>query len=105
MASEKKEASIVGNVFEGDVMGVHVKVYTDALDDFDLACRLAEIGEDSPAGMVLTVKTMFGDDWPRISDELRDGRGKLTMTKVGAFMSAVAAQVEALKNSGSSSES
>lgn len=81
-----------------EAMGVAVEVRTDALDDYDVLCAIDEAGADSLRGMLVFVRAVLGDEYDRVIDELRDGDGRLPMSRVAQFVGEVQEKVSALKN-------
>lgn len=81
-----------------EAMGVSAQVRTDALDDYDVLCAIDEAGADSLRGMLVFVRAVLGDEYDRVIDELRDGDGRLPMSRVSQFVGEVQKKVEALKN-------
>ena len=79
-----------------EAMGVSAQVRTDALDD--VLCAIDEAGADSLRGMLLFVRAVLGDEYDRVIDELRDGDGRLPMSRVAQFVGEVQEKVSALKN-------
>lgn len=73
-----------------EVDGIQVSLSRDALDDWELAEQLAELDNPNANQLAASVKVtqlVFGDDWPRIKEELaaRCG-GKLSISAVGDFL-------------------
>lgn len=97
MAATKKAPAKREGV-EVEAMGVRAVVRPDALDDFDVMRKLCDVGENSARGLFVIMEAIFGDDLKRVTDELRDGDGKLPMSRVGEFMNEVTRQVNELKN-------
>ena len=97
MAATKKAPAKREGV-EVEAMGGRAVVRPDALDDFDVMRKLCDVGETSARGLFVVMEAIFGDDLKRVTDELRDGDGKLPMSRVGEFMNEVTRQVNELKN-------
>lgn len=80
-------------------LGVSAKADPEALDDYDLFETIAENGTTSPTALIAVGKALFGErGWKDVTDGLRDGDGKLTLTRVGEFLDAATEQLDALKN-------
>ena len=97
MAATKKAPAKREGV-EVEAMGVRAVVLPDALDDYDVMRKLCDVGENSARGLFVIMEAIFGDDLKRVTVELRDGDGKLPMSRVGEFMNEVTRQVNELKN-------
>ena len=97
MAATKKAPAKREGV-EVEALGVRAVVRPDALDDFDVTRKLCDVGENSARGLFVIMEAVFGDDLKRVTDKLRDGDGKLPMSRVGEFMNEVTRQVNELKN-------
>ena len=80
-------------------LGVSAKANPDALDDYDLFETIEEKGAASASALIAVGKALFGvQGWKDVTDALRDGDGKLPLTRVGEFLDATTEQIEALKN-------
>ena len=80
-------------------LGVSAKADPDALDDYDLFETILEYGAESAQANIAAGKALFGEKgWKKITDGLRDGNGKLTLTRVAEFLNEATVQIEALKN-------
>ena len=93
MAAQKKRPITV------TALGVSAKADPDALDDYDLFELISEFGATSPQANIAAGKALFGEKgWKDIVDALRDGNGKVTLTRVAEFLNEATVQIEALKN-------
>lgn len=83
-------------VLEGDpdvsfeVDGIQVNLRRDVLDNWELAEQLAVLDDPNANQLAASVRVMqlvFGDDWPRIKEELaaRHG-GRLSISTVDDFL-------------------
>lgn len=72
-----------------DVMGVKGEVDASVFDDFEVFELLGEVDGGNVFAYPKLCKLMFGDDWPRICDELKGGSARLAATRVVAFFAEV----------------
>lgn len=69
-----------------------------AMDDVEVLEILAEM-DDKPFLLVKFVKHLIGDEqWERLKEEHKDAAGRLTVTRLGDFMTLVNKELEALGN-------
>lgn len=106
MAKKKETGATV------TVSGITVDVQMDAADDFELVEQIAiNADPDSTAAerisaMIRVYKAIFGKDYKRVKDELRDKNGgKLPVAVMSDFATTVMNEVAKLKNSGGSDAS
>lgn len=93
MAVQKKRLVTV------TALDVSAKADPEGLDDYDLFETIAENGMTSATSLIAIGKALFGEKgWKDVTDGLRDGDGKLTLTRVGEFLDEVTVQLDALKN-------
>lgn len=98
-ATEVEPPSInmsAARVLEGDpdvsfeIDGIQVRLRRDALDNWELAEQLAVLDDPNANQLAASVRVMqlvFGDDWPRIKEELTACHGgKLSISAVGDFL-------------------
>lgn len=75
-----------------EVDGIKVELSADTLDDMDVIECIADCNDPELDGIgqmravVRLLRTVFGDDYGRIKDELRErGGGRLTVEAVSEF--------------------
>lgn len=71
------------------VDGITVSVTAESLDDFELLDDFSQMQNGNSARVTSAFKRMFGDDAPRILDELREESGRVRLTTASKFMMSV----------------
>lgn len=83
--AEKIEAIDKASYVEAIVMGVRARVRPDAADDFELLDWMDELNEGNGLLLPRIVKRLFGDEWPRVFEELKGDDPKLSIEKATEF--------------------
>lgn len=71
------------------VDGITVSVTAESLDDFELLDDFSQMQSGNGARVTSAFNRMFGDDAPRILDELREESGRVRLTTASKFMMSV----------------
>lgn len=74
-----------GTILNATVDGIDVTLTQDVLDDFELLDDFAELQNGNNARIVSAMKRMFGEDYARILEELRDESGKVKASRAMGF--------------------